>query len=68
MELMEDEPEIKTIHQTQDTIKTKDKDTCCIVEDISQQIEGQNINKTEFIMPTSMQDMQKIKTILTEHI
>jgi hypothetical protein len=67
MELMEDDTEIKTTDTNTETEET--------ISDTSQETEKTNIeieevkdtNKTEFIMPTSVPDMQKIKTILTKN-
>jgi hypothetical protein len=65
MELMEDDTEIKTTDISTE-IEISNSDPIQDTEETNIQ-EVKDINKTEFIMPTSVPDMQKIKTILTEN-
>jgi hypothetical protein len=65
MELMEDDSEIKITKLNTEIEDLNPAPNQEIEEtDIEQE---KNTNKTEFIMPTSIPDMQKIKTILTEN-
>ena len=59
---MEDEPEIKT-KKTNLDIDTTSRN-CCTIENVET---PKDIDKTEFIIPTNITDMNKIKTILTQN-